>query len=447
MAIEEMTTRASLELEEKIRRRSARIGVIGLGYVGLPLALTFAEAGFEVLGFDLDPEKVEDVNDGRCYIKHLRGDRLVEARRSGRLSASADLARLAEPDALLICVPTPLTPQREPDLRYVLGTGRAIAGALRKGQLVVLESTTYPGTTDGELRTLLEGSGLACGRDFFLAFSPEREDPGNKQFHTKIIPKVVGGTTPACRELACALYGAVLDRVIPVSTTRVAEATKVLENIYRSVNIALVNELKMVFDRMGIDVWEVIDAARTKPFGYQAFTPGPGLGGHCIPIDPFYLTWKAREYGVATRFIELAGEVNSAMPMYVVTKIADALNGHKKALNGSRILVLGVSYKKDVDDIRESPALEIMKLLMAKGASVSYADPYFPRIPPMRHYDFTMDATPLTPEAIAAHDAVLVATDHSEFPYEEIHRAAKLIVDSRNAFHSRGLSGPKVVGA
>jgi UDP-N-acetyl-D-glucosamine dehydrogenase len=435
------------DIKHRIEHRDVTVGIIGLGYVGLPLVIRFGEGGFRVMGFDVDPGKVSQLNAGKSYIEHIPGEKIAKLQTAGRFRAFDDFTRLSEPDAIIICVPTPLTEHREPDLQYVERTAESIAKTLRRGQVICLESTTYPGTTDEVMLPPLTARGLEVGKDFFLAFSPEREDPGNKEFHTKIIPKVVGGTTAACRELACALYGAVLDRVIPVSSTRVAEATKVLENIYRSVNIALVNELKVVFDRMGIDVWEVIEAARSKPFGYQAFTPGPGLGGHCIPIDPFYLTWKAREYGVATRFIELAGEVNSAMPMYVVTKVADALNGHKKALNGSRILVLGVSYKKDVDDIRESPSLELMKLLMAKGAEVSYADPYFPRIPPMRHYDFTMDATPLTPEAIAAHDAVLVATDHSDFPYETIHKAAKLIVDSRNAFHSRGLRGPKVVGA
>jgi UDP-N-acetyl-D-glucosamine dehydrogenase len=344
-------------------------------------------------------------------------------------------------------VPTPLTEQREPDLRYVEHTADAVAATLRPGQLVCLESTTYPGTTDEVLLPRLTAGGLAVGRDFFLAFSPEREDPGNRQFSAATIPKVVGGVTPACRELATALYGEAIARVVPVSSTRVAEAAKVLENIYRSVNIALVNELKIVFDRMGIDVWEVIEAARSKPFGYQPFYPGPGLGGHCIPIDPFYLTWKAREYGIATRFIELAGEVNSAMPAYVVNRVGEALNAQRKPVNGSKVLVLGVSYKKDIDDIRESPALEVMQLLIAKGAEVAYSDPYFPRIPSMRRYDIELASTPLRPESVAAQDAIVVVTDHSLFPYEMIHGSAQLIVDSRNAFAGRGLAGQHVVRA
>ncbi len=434
-------------LKERIARRDYAVGVIGLGYVGLPLVLRFGEVGFRTIGFDVDRAKVDALNGGSSYIHHIPGERVAALVRSGRFEATADLDRLKDPDALIVCVPTPLTLNREPDLQYVVRTTDAIARTLRAGQLVCLESTTYPGTTEEILLPRLAAAGLAAGDEFFLAFSPEREDPGNERFTTQAIPKVVGGFSPACLELATALYSEVVERVVPVSSTRVAESTKILENVYRAVNIALVNELKVAFDRMGIDVWEVIDAARTKPFGFQAFYPGPGLGGHCIPIDPFYLTWKAREYDVATRFIELAGEINSAMPAYVVQKLADGLNARAIALRGATVLLLGVSYKRDVADPRESPALKILEMLMAKGTAVRYSDPFFPRLPVTRRHALDLESVALTEDSLRRHDAVLLVTDHSDFPYPLIHRAARLIVDTRNAFRSRGLDGPHVIRA
>jgi UDP-N-acetyl-D-glucosamine dehydrogenase len=421
------------ELQARIEARTARVIVVGLGYVGLPLAETFAAQGYPVLGFDIDAEKVRRLNRGESYIGHICPERIEELIASGRFEATADPARFREADAILICVPTPLTEAREPDLSYIEKTGRAIRDFLRPGQLVVLESTTYPGTTEELLRPILEGSGLSCGRDFFLAYSPEREDPGNRDFATRNIPKVVGGFDEVSRRLAVALYEPVVDGVVPVSGTRVAEACKILENTYRAVNIALVNELKCVFDAMGIDVWEVIAAAKTKPFGFHPFYPGPGLGGHCIPIDPFYLTWAARRYGVHTRFIELAGEVNTAMPRYVVERVAEALNEEGKPVKGSRVCVLGVAYKKDVDDPRESPAFEIMELLKRRGARVSYNDPHIPRLPHMRHHSIRLESQPLTPEFLADQDCVLIVTDHSAYDFEEIVRHAALVVDTRNA--------------
>jgi UDP-N-acetyl-D-glucosamine dehydrogenase len=434
-------------LKERLVQRQSTVGVIGLGYVGLPLVLRFGEVGFRVIGFDVDLAKVKQLNDGESYIQHVPAPRvqaLVDAR---RFEATAQLERLAEPDAIIICVPTPLTRHREPDLRYVEKTTDSVAAALRRNQLVCLESTTYPGTTEEVVLPRLEARGLRVGQDFFLAFSPEREDPGNPQFDTATIPKVVGGVTPACLALATTLYAQAIKQVVPVASTRVAEATKILENVYRAVNIALVNELKIAFERMGINVWEVIEAAKTKPFGFQPFYPGPGLGGHCIPIDPFYLTWKAREYGVATRFIELAGEVNAAMPAYVVHRLMDALNERGKALKGARILVLGAAYKKDTDDPRESPGLEIMEDLLQKGAMVDYSDPHLPRLPFGRRHSIDLASVPLSEASLPQYDAVLLVTDHSRFPYEVIHRSASLIVDSRNAFRARGLSGPHVVSA
>jgi len=430
-----------------IARRDYKVGIIGLGYVGLPLVLRFGEAGFRVLGFDVDPEKVKQLNEGASYIRHIPAERVSALVRSGRFEATADFDRLREADALLVCVPTPLTRHREPDLQYVEKTADAIALTLRRGQLVCLESTTYPGTTEEVLLPRFTAGGLRVGEDFFLAFSPEREDPGNSQHTLEKVPKVVGGVTPECLELACTLYSQVIDRVVPVSSTRVAEAAKLLENIYRAVNVALVNELKTTFDRMGIDIWEVIEAARTKPFGFQPFYPGPGLGGHCIPIDPFYLTWKAREYGISTRFIELAGEINHAMPAYVVQRLADALNDRGKPVKGAKILVLGVSYKKDVGDLRESPSLEILEILLAKGTRADYSDPYFPRLPAVRRHKLEMESVPLTEDSVKKYDAVLVATDHSAFPYEMIHNVASLILDSRNAFRQRGLAGEHVIMA
>jgi UDP-N-acetyl-D-glucosamine dehydrogenase len=434
-------------LKERIARREFTVGVIGLGYVGLPLALRFGEVGFRILGFDIDPAKVERLNAGQSYIQHVTAERIGGLVGTKAFVATADFRRLSEPDALIVCVPTPLTAHREPDLQYVEKTADAIAATLRRGQLVCLESTTYPGTTNEVVLPRLQAGGLRVGEDFFLAFSPEREDPGNRQFETATIPKVVGGVTSRCLELAVALYGQAVTKVVPVASTAVAEATKILENVYRAVNIALVNELKIAFDRMGIDVWEVIEAARTKPFGFQAFYPGPGLGGHCIPIDPFYLTWKAREYGVATRFIELAGEINSAMPAYVVQKLMDALNERGKALRGSRILVLGVAYKRDTDDPRESPGLEILEMLLAKGARADYSDPHIPRLPIGRRHSLAMTAVELTGASLRGYDAAMLVTDHAGFPYELIARAGILVVDTRNAFRQRGLGGPHIVPA
>jgi UDP-N-acetyl-D-glucosamine dehydrogenase len=434
-------------LTQRILRREFTVGVVGLGYVGLPLLLRFGEVGFPVIGFDIDRDKIKLLNSGASYIQHLQSDRVRALLAAGRLRATDDIGRLDEVDAVVVCVPTPLTRQREPDLQYIERTGESIRQTLRPGQLVCLESTTYPGTTEELLLTRFAATGLTVGQDFFLAFSPEREDPGNTEFCTATIPKVVGGVTPTCLEVASTLYTQAVGQVVPVSSTRVAEATKILENVYRAVNIALVNELKIAFDRMAIDVWEVIEAAKTKPFGFQAFYPGPGLGGHCIPIDPFYLTWKAREYGVATRFIELAGEVNSAMPEYVVQKLGEALNQRRKPLNGSRVLVLGVAYKKDTADIRESPALEVLDLLLSRGAVAGYSDPYFPHLPVMRRHVLTLDSTPLDVGTLRAHDAVLLITDHSAFPYAVIHESVPLIVDSRHAFRRRGLTGDHVVSA
>ena len=434
-------------LKERLVRRECTVGVIGLGYVGLPLVLRFGEVGFRVIGFDTDAVKVKQLNDGGSYIQHLPGPRVQALIAARRFEATSDMERLAEPDAIIICVPTPLTKHREPDLRYIETTADAVAATLRRHQLVCLESTTYPGTTDEVVLPRLESRGLRVGEDFFLAFSPEREDPGNTQFDTATIPKVVGGVTPGCLELATALYAQAIKQVVAVSSTRVAEATKILENVYRAVNIALVNELKIAFERMGINVWDVIEAAKTKPFGFQPFYPGPGLGGHCIPIDPFYLTWKAREYGVATRFIELAGEINSGMPEYVVQRLMHALNERGKALKGARVLVLGAAYKRDTDDPRESPSLEIMEDLILKGATVEYSDPHLPRLPFVRRHQIDLASVPLTEASLRQYDAVLLVTDHSRFPYELIHRNAPLIVDSRNAFRGRGLTGPHIVSA
>jgi UDP-N-acetyl-D-glucosamine dehydrogenase len=412
------------------------VGIVGLGYVGLPLALQFVKGGVRVIGFDIDQEKVAAVNAGQSYIHHIPAAEVAAGRSSGRFEATADFSRAQELDACIICVPTPLTKQREPDIKYILATGQAVGPHLRKGQLVVLESTTYPGTTEEDLRPVLEElSGLRAGTDFLLAFSPEREDPGNPNFKTADIPKVVGGLTPECTEAACALYQKAVARVVPVSSTRVAEACKLMENIFRCVNIAMVNELKVVFDRMGLDVWEVIEAAKTKPFGFMPFYPGPGLGGHCIPIDPFYLTWKAREYNVATKFIELAGEVNTAMPQYVVSKILETLSDRGKALKGAKILLLGLAYKKDVDDTRESPAYVLWELLEERGALVTYHDPFVPTVPPTReHGQYAgRKSMPLTSENLRSLDAVLIATNHSNVDYENVVRHAPLVVDTRNA--------------
>jgi UDP-N-acetyl-D-glucosamine dehydrogenase len=436
-----MSTNPLEVLEEKIDSRSFTLGVIGLGYVGLPLSLTFLRKGIRVIGFDLDRRKIDKLIQGESYIKHIRSVELAAHLTQGLFTATDDFKRLDEPDVLLICVPTPLTKSREPDLQYIEMTGRAIAKVLHPGQIVVLESTTYPGTTVEVLQPILEESGLRAGTDFGLAFSPEREDPGNPHFGTANIPKVVGGIEPASSRLACKVYETALERVVPVSSTQTAEMTKLLENIFRSVNIALVNELKVLCLRMGLDIFEVIRAASTKPFGYMPFFPGPGLGGHCIPIDPFYLTSKAREYDISTRFIELAGEINSSMPYFVIQRLMEALNEHGKALKNAQVLVLGVAYKKDVDDDRESPSYKLMELLADKGATVSYNDPHIPVLRAVRKYDFGLSSTELTAENLAHVDCVLVATNHTAYDYDMILEHAKLIVDTRNVFAGKETQG------
>ncbi len=420
-------------LIQKIKERNASVGIIGLGYVGLPLVIEFHKAGFPVAGFDIDKKKVEMLNSGKSYIKHILTENIKKLITDGRFNATTDFSQLKDVDCVLICVPTPLDEHREPDLSYVFNTTEIVARYLRKGQLIVLESTTYPGTTDEDMRGILEETGLKAGKDFYLAYSPEREDPANKDFKTSTIPKVVGGYTRNCLRIAKALYDSIIIKTIPVFSTRAAEATKLLENIYRAVNIALVNEMKVLFDKMGIDVWEVIEASKTKPFGFQAFYPGPGLGGHCIPIDPFYLTWKAREYGFRTRFIELAGEINTSMPRHVVSKVVDALNEKGKSIKGTKILILGLAYKKDVDDIRESPSLELIELLKDKGAKVDYNDPHVPQTHKMRRYDLKMSSVPLTEKNLKKYDCVLISTNHSAYDYGFIARHSRLIVDTRNA--------------
>ncbi len=434
---------------QKIESCDYRIGVIGLGYVGLPLVMACVSQGFPVTGFDVDSKKVEMLGRGESYLKTIPKEQVQELTGSGKFRATTDFAGLAGVDCIIICVPTPLTPQREPDLSYIINTGESIQTHLRKGQLVILESTTWPGTTDEVLAPILEKSGLACGKDFFLAFSPEREDPGNRQYTTRTIPKVVGGVNPESGARAAALYGNVFERVVPVSSTRVAEAVKLSENIFRSVNIALANELKMIYSKMGIDVWEVIEAAKTKPFGFMPFYPGPGLGGHCIPIDPFYLTWKAREYESPTRFIEIAGEINTAMPAYVIDRLMDALNDRGKAMKGAKVLVIGVAYKKDIDDMRESPSLKLLDLLFAKGAEPSYYDPYIPVIPVTRKYQKFegMRSIELAPETVKSFDAVLIATDHSAIDYGMLVENARLVVDSRNATKDVRRGREKIVKA
>jgi UDP-N-acetyl-D-glucosamine dehydrogenase len=427
-------------LEQRFEDRSASVGIIGLGYVGLPLALTFVEAGYSVLGFDIDARKIEALRAHHSYIHHIPAARVSEAISSGRLQASNDFDRLAEADAILICVPTPLTRQREPDMRYVQQTAAAIARRLRVGQLVVLESTTYPGTTDELVREELERSGLLFGRDFLLAFSPEREDPGNARFDTRTIPKLVGGVDETSGQLAEQLYAAVLARVVRVADARTAEAAKLTENIFRSVNIALVNELKIAFDRMGIDVWDVLDAAETKPFGFMRFNPGPGWGGHCIPIDPFYMAWKAREYDVPTKFIELAGEINVRMPQFVVGKLQTALNAQQKPVRGARVLVLGVAYKANIDDCRQSPAFPIIEQLGELGAQVSFHDPYVHQLPRTRAWPQleNMPSEPLTAATLADADAVLVVTAHSAIDWRLVAANARLVVDTRGVLPPGG---------
>lgn len=422
-----------MELIEKIKNKTAKIGIIGLGYVGLPLMIEFARTGFYVKGFDIDPQKAITLKRGESYISYIHSEKIRELVEKHSFVPTTDFSELKDVDCIIICVPTPLNKNREPDLSYVFNTTRTIAKYLRKGQLVVLESTTYPGTTDEDMRAILEEAGLKAGVDFNLAYSPEREDPNNKDFYTATIPKVVGGYTKQCLDTAVALYDSIVEITVPVSSIKVAEAAKLLENIYRSVNIALVNELKLLFDRMGIDIWEVIDAAKTKPFGFQAFYPGPGLGGHCIPIDPYYLTWKAREYDFHTRFIELAGEINTHMPYYVVQRTIDALNDRGISINNAKILILGLAYKKDVDDMRESPSLKLIDLFIARGAKVDYNDPYVSKTRKVRRYDFQMDSVPLTEDNLASYDCVVISTNHSSYDYGFIVKNSRLVIDTRNA--------------
>jgi UDP-N-acetyl-D-glucosamine dehydrogenase len=438
------------DLAGRIAAKTAKVGIIGLGYVGLPLACLFAEKGFRVTGFDIDPKKIDVLNAGRSYIKHIPATRIRPLVRAGKLDASDDFAGLKRMDAIIICVPTPLTKFREPDLRFIEVTGQSVARYLRKGQIVVLESSTYPGTTTEVLKPILERGGLKSGRDFLLAYSPEREDPGNEKFGTAAIPKVVGGDGAKALKLAKQLYDGVVVKTVPVSSPETAEAIKLTENIFRAVNIAMVNELKVIFDAMGIDVWEVIEAAKTKPFGFMPFYPGPGLGGHCIPIDPFYLTWKAREFGINTRFIELAGEINTLMPRYVVNRLSEALSTHAgRALKKAKILMIGLAYKKNVDDMRESPSLTLIGMLEEAGAVVEYHDPFIPRIKPSREHGHLTDrrSVPLTGKRIAAADAVLIVTDHDNVDYKLIAKHARLVIDTRNAMAKSGVRARQVVKA
>ena len=437
---------ALLDLLGKIEKREAVVGIIGLGYVGLPLAIHFAHKGFRVIGFDVDVRKIDMLLRGESYIKHIQMEQINEKIKEGCLDVTVDFTRLRNADCILICVPTPLTDKMEPDLSYLLDTTKSIAENLRIGQIIILESTTYPGTTEEMLMPGFETDSMKVGQDYFLAFSPEREDPGNDKYDASNIPKVVGGVTTGCLEVASALYSCITE-VVPVSSTRAAELTKILENTFRSVNIALVNELKVLANKMGIDIFEVINAAATKPFGYTPFYPGPGLGGHCIPIDPFYLSWKAREYDFATRFIQLAGEINVSMPYYVIERTIEALNQHEKSLKGSKVLVLGVAYKKDIDDERESPGYIIMKLLSEKGAIVSYNDPWIPVLKKTRKYNFNKKSTPITQEVLQGMDAVIIITDHSAYDYTEIVRHSNLIIDTRNATSSIDGTDGKVFSA
>jgi UDP-N-acetyl-D-glucosamine dehydrogenase len=441
-----------MKAKKMIKQRDGRgkapyVGIVGLGYVGLPLAREFCLGGAKVIGFDINTGLVEKIGRGVSPLKHVPSDHVRTMVTSGRFEATTKMSRLSKPDAILICVPTPLTENREPDMQYVVITCEMISKYLRKGQLVVLESTTYPGTTREVMKPILERSGLKACRDFYLAFSPEREDPGNKQFRTSTIPKVVGGMDKASLDRALEIYRWGIKSLVPVSSCEVAEAAKILENMYRCVNIAMVNELKMLFDRMGIDVWEVIRAASTKPFGYQAFYPGPGLGGHCIPIDPFYLTWKARQFHMPTRFIELAGEINTDMPHYVVKRTLEALNDRGRCLKGSKVLILGLAYKKDIDDIRESPSIELIELFQAKGAKVDYNDPYIPQTHRQREHNLRMKSVPLTDRRLQGYDVVVIATDHSDYDYRRIVKNAQLVVDTRNATVSIQQGRGKIVKA
>lgn len=420
----------NIKLIEKINNKDAQVGIIGLGYVGLPLVIEFCKAGFKVTGFDIDENKVELLKHGNSYIKHISSTLLTS--HCSLFTPTTDFSHLADMDCIIICVPTPLNKNREPDMTYVFNTTKTIAQYLHRSQLIVLESTTYPGTTDEDMRAILEQTGFKAGVDFYLAYSPEREDPNNKDFPTSSIPKVVGGYTSNCLAIAKTLYDCIVLATVPVSSTKVAEASKLLENIYRAVNIAMVNELKILFDRMGIDIWEVIEAAKTKPFGFHPFYPGPGLGGHCIPIDPFYLTWKAREYDVSTKFIELAGEINTYMPYYVVNKTIEALSSKGIGIKGAKILILGLAYKKNVDDARESPSLKLIHLLKEKGAEVDYNDPYIPNPPKLRKYKIQNGSIPLTPETLSRYDCVIVATDHSDYDEDLIAVHSNLIIDTRN---------------
>jgi len=435
-----------LSLKNKVIENKFTVGIIGLGYVGLPLALEFAHKGIKVIGFDLDEFKINKIlKEKKSYIKHIPSEKIKSAVDKKTLTATTNFAKLPEADAVIICVPTPLNINREPDMSYVINTTEVIAKYLRRGQLVSLESTTYPGTTDEILLKKFEDKGFKVGKDFYLCFSPEREDPNNEKYSTSTIPKVLGGVTKECIEIGTLIYEKVIVKIVPVSSTKAAESTKLLENIFRSINIALVNELKVVFDRMGIDVWEVIEAASTKPFGYTPFYPGPGLGGHCIPIDPFYLTWKAREYETSTKFIELAGEINTSMPEYVVNKVYHALNENKKCLKGSKILLLGLSYKKDIDDLRESPSLKLIELLQDEGAIVDYSDDYVTTIPKLRKYEFKKKSVELSKKNISGYDLVLLSTNHSYYNYKFIFDNAKIIVDTRNAF--KNFKGKKLYKA
>ncbi len=426
-------TNIKLQLKSKLDDRTAVIGIIGLGYVGLPLAICYSNIGYKVVGFDIDNSKIDSINEGKTYIKHIPSSELIKLKENG-FEGTTDFSSISEIDAIIICVPTPLNKYREPDLSFVTGTIDSFAPYLRQGQIVSLESTTYPGTTEEELLPRIEAKGFTVGEDIYLVYSPEREDPGNAKYTTRTIPKVCGGHTSNCSEIGQALYGQAIDTVVSVSSTKVAEFTKILENIHRAVNIGLVNEMKIVADKMDVDIHEVIEAAATKPFGFTPYYPGPGLGGHCIPIDPFYLTWKAREYGINTRFIELAGEINTAMPMWVVSKVAEALNIQQKAISGSKILVLGISYKKNIDDMRESPSVELMQLLQDRGAIVEYSDPHVPSFPKMRKYTFELSSIEISAENLKAYDCVLIATDHDAFDYEMIQENSSIVVDTRGRY-------------